>query len=297
MTLIQLKYFLEIAETHNFTAAAENLHVAQSSVSVAIRDLEAELGTPLFTRQNKKRVELSAFGEFFLPYVKESMLTLSKGVMELKALSNPLNGRVRLGTYVSLSYYLVPFFLGEISHVINIDLNINYAVADMPTKLLRGDLDIIITNNADAHADCHYRQIAIQKIHILVPNSDPLIRKCAISANDLADRTIFCVSENSLNDKYIHKLFAKYDLTPNMEYCSDWSAMLANVAMGKGVAVTTRGVVDDQRMAYVDIDDDEAKIDIYLSWPSNRKLAGSTKLVVGHILKTVESANVSELAF
>lgn len=297
MTLIQLKYFCEIAETHNFTAAADNLHVAQSSVSVAIRDLEAELGTPLFTRQNKKRVELSTFGEFFLPYVTESLSMLNKGVQELKDLSNPLRSRVRLGTYVSLAYYLVPYFLRDISDIISVDLNVNYAVTDMPAKLLRGDYDVTITNSADDTDSCRYRQIAIQKIHILVPNSDPLAGKTALSAADLADKKIFCVSENSLNDIYIHKLFAKQGLTPKMEYYSDWSAMIANVAMGKGVAVATRGVVDDKRMAYVDIADDDAKIDIYLSWPSNRKLAGSTKFVVEHILKTAEAVSKEDLVF
>ena len=297
MTLIQLKYFCEIAKTHNFTAAAENLHVAQSSVSVAIRDLEAELGTPLFTRQNKKRVELSAFGEFFLPYVTESMSVLDRGVAELKALSNPLSDRVRLGTYVSLAYYLVPYFLRDISDVINVELNVNYAVADMPAKLLRGDYDITITNNADDPANCRYRKIAVQKIHMLVPNTDPLAGKSALTVNDLANKTIFCVSQNSFNDEYIHRLFAKRDLTPKMEYYSDWSAMIASVAMGKGVAVATRGVVDDQRMSYVDIADDDAKIDIYLSWPANRKLTGSAKFTVEHILKLVETADKDELVF
>ncbi len=296
MTLIQLKYFCEIAKTHNFTAAADNLHVAQSSVSVAIRDLEAELGAPLFTRQNKKRVELSAFGEFFLPYVTESMAVLDKGVADLKALSNPLSDRVKLGTYVSLAYFLVPYFLKEISDVINIDLNVNYAVADMPAKLLRGDYDITITNNVDDPSNCRYRKIAIQKIHILVPNSDPLSGRSELTVNDLAGKTIFCVSQNSINDEYIHRLFAAQGQTPKMEYYSDWSAMIANVAMGKGVAVATRGVVDDQRMAYIDIADENATIDIYLSWPQNRKLAGSAKFVVDHILKTVEAAN-GELTF
>lgn len=296
MTLIQLKYFCEIAETHNFTAAAENLHVAQSSVSVAIRDLEAELGAPLFTRQNKKRVELSAFGEFFLPYVTESMAVLDKGVADLKALSNPLSDRVRLGTYVSLAYFLVPYFLKDISDVINIDLNVNYAVTDMPAKLLRGDYDITITNNVDDPSNCCYRKIAIQKINILVPSSDPLSGRSELTVKDLADKTIFCVSQNSINDEYIHRLFAAQGQTPKMEYYSDWSAMIANVAMGKGVAVATCGVVDDQRMEYIDIADDNAKIDIYLSWPKNRKLAGSAKFVVDHILKTVEAAN-HELVF
>lgn len=55
MTLQQIKYFLEVAKTQNFTVAAKNLFVAQSSLSYAIRELERELAIPLFVRHIKKK--------------------------------------------------------------------------------------------------------------------------------------------------------------------------------------------------------------------------------------------------
>ena len=46
MTLLQLRYFREVAHTKHFTAAAENLHVAQPSLSYSIKELEKELAYP-----------------------------------------------------------------------------------------------------------------------------------------------------------------------------------------------------------------------------------------------------------
>src|ERR671929_169794 len=53
MTLQQLAYFLAAAEAGSFSAAAEELHMAQPSLSEQIRRLEAELGVPLFARAGR----------------------------------------------------------------------------------------------------------------------------------------------------------------------------------------------------------------------------------------------------
>ena len=56
MELFQLEYFLEAARQRNFTRAAARLHLAQAALSEQIRNLEAELGTPLFHRGRRESV-------------------------------------------------------------------------------------------------------------------------------------------------------------------------------------------------------------------------------------------------
>ena len=66
MELIQLRYFVTIAETMSFTTAAEVLHVSQPALSYQMKRLEDELGTRLFDRSSRK-IALSPDGEVFLP--------------------------------------------------------------------------------------------------------------------------------------------------------------------------------------------------------------------------------------
>ncbi len=71
MELRQLHYFLAIAECENMTQAAKMIHVSQPTLSTTLRDLEHELGFPLFTRTGK-RLSLNESGRYFAKRVREA---------------------------------------------------------------------------------------------------------------------------------------------------------------------------------------------------------------------------------
>ena len=73
----QLRYFVEIAESGSFSAAAERLFVAQSALSRQIKELENQLQTPLFER-TARQPRLTAAGEAFLPKARNLLSELHK---------------------------------------------------------------------------------------------------------------------------------------------------------------------------------------------------------------------------
>ena len=76
MELRQLRYFVEIAESVSFSAAAERLFIAQSALSRQIKDMETRLQTPLFER-TARQPRLTAAGEAFLPRARNLLNELN----------------------------------------------------------------------------------------------------------------------------------------------------------------------------------------------------------------------------
>ncbi len=70
MTLTQLRYVIAVADTHSMNEAARTLFIAQPSLSQAVRELEEEIGTPLFNRSNRG-VRITPEGEEFLGYARQ----------------------------------------------------------------------------------------------------------------------------------------------------------------------------------------------------------------------------------
>ena len=78
MELLQLQYFLLLANQQHVTRTAELLHISQPALSLTIKKLEAELGVPLFIRRGRNIV-LSPYGEAFKQHVEDAFFSLENG--------------------------------------------------------------------------------------------------------------------------------------------------------------------------------------------------------------------------
>ena len=76
MEFHQLNYFLAIAETQSIAKASQQLHISQSALSVALRDLEREFGFPLFDR-NGGRLHLNNNGYYMEKQVRTALTLIS----------------------------------------------------------------------------------------------------------------------------------------------------------------------------------------------------------------------------
>ena len=96
ITSRQLKAFLLTAQYHSFSRAAEDLYITQSGMSVLIRKLEDQLGFRLFERTTR-RVELTAYGEKFLPIANKNLLDLDVAAASIGRTASAADHRLEIG--------------------------------------------------------------------------------------------------------------------------------------------------------------------------------------------------------
>jgi DNA-binding transcriptional LysR family regulator len=96
MDTTTIRTFLLLSQIKNFTRTANQMFVAQSTVTNRIRDLEVEVGTPLFTR-NHKQIELTPGGQKFLEYAKRFIALETTALQDLHGAPTYAQ-QIRLGT-------------------------------------------------------------------------------------------------------------------------------------------------------------------------------------------------------
>lgn len=145
MELRQLKYFIKAAELQNFTEASGLLFITQSTLSQQIRQLEDELGTPLFDRLGK-RVRLTEAGRLFLPYAQKTAKDAQDGKNILKDLMNIETGAVSVGVTYGLMHVLTKALEDFSSARPRIRLQVTFGTtAELLTQLEQGIIDMALS--------------------------------------------------------------------------------------------------------------------------------------------------------
>lgn len=106
MELRHIRYFLAVAEEKNFTRAAERLMIAQPPLSRQIRDLEEELGAPLFIREHHA-LQLTDAGHLFLQYARQIAALADKSAEQVRGMEHGLNGTLFLATVEGHAPHLI----------------------------------------------------------------------------------------------------------------------------------------------------------------------------------------------
>ncbi len=144
MEIRQLKSFVKLAETLNFSTAAKELFITQSTLSHQILQLENELQQPLFLR-NSHEVSLTEAGQTLLPLAKETLHSADNCLLRLEELKNLEGGELNIGvtfSFASIMAETVTAFLRRYPHV---KVNVTQStMAELMTQLENHELDFVL---------------------------------------------------------------------------------------------------------------------------------------------------------
>jgi LysR family transcriptional regulator, transcription activator of glutamate synthase operon len=177
MEMHQLAYFESVSRHLHFTRAAEELHVAQPSVSQQIRKLEAELGTPLFHRM-KRHVALTEAGKTFLPHAQAVLRRLEEARLEVQELSGLRKGTLAVGAPPSVGTHLLPAALAAFSRLHpGIALDFREAGSRTLLGLLEaGELDLAVVIQPIRHPVLETLPLLEEELLLAVPRQHALAK-------------------------------------------------------------------------------------------------------------------------
>jgi DNA-binding transcriptional LysR family regulator len=170
MEMHQLTYFESVSRHLHFTRAAQELNVAQPSVSQQIRKLEHELGAPLFHRM-KRHVTLTEAGKTFLPHARAILQRLEEARLEVQELSGLRKGTLAVGAPPSVGTHLLPRALAAFSrrHP-GITLSFREAGSRTLVALLEeGELDLAVVIQPIRHPALETRPLLEEELMLVVP--------------------------------------------------------------------------------------------------------------------------------
>lgn len=144
MELRQLKYFVKVAETLNFSEASKSLYITQSTLSQQIKQLEGEIGSKLFLRDSHS-VVLTEAGSELLPYARQVLLASQHCIDRMNDLKDLVAGTLNIGVTYSFSPILTETLLEFMKLYPGVKLNIFYKpVSELMTMLVNRKVDFVL---------------------------------------------------------------------------------------------------------------------------------------------------------
>jgi len=238
MDLKTLRTFQLIAQSGSFIRAAEQLNYAQSTVTMQIQKLEADLGVQLIERG--KNIRLTEAGRLFYEqsqYIVRNMEQLRESLSDLQTGES---GTIRLGVTEPTASYRLPRILSEfISQYPKIRISVDFAnTPTLSRKLLEGDIDLALCSAPDLGSELYYEPLFKEQFTVLMPEQHPLASKAVIAPDDLRGHRLLVTSANCPYRKKLEMLWQQSANVPiDIMEIGSMTALKYFVESGLGIAL------------------------------------------------------------
>lgn len=254
MQLQQLAYFVAVADTRHFTRAAEQLDVAQPTLSQQIGALERSLGTKLLDR-NPGNIELTAAGRELLPIARRMLAEADHARRAIRELTDLQRGQVRLGATPSLCTGLVPTIIGDYHRR---HPGVAIVITESGSRDLQGlladgalDLALLVDSRAEDDARLVTEPLFVEELVVIsAPDLPPPMTptpRGELRIADLRDTQLVMFREGyDLRETTLRACRAEGFEPSFAVEGGEMDAVLGFVAAGLGVAVVPSTVVGDR---------------------------------------------------
>ncbi|GDY64879.1 LysR family transcriptional regulator [Streptomyces avermitilis] len=274
MDLQQMRYVVAVAETRNFTRAAERCSVVQSSLSHRIAGLERELGVKLFARSSR-RVELTSAGAAFLVGARECLAAADRAVADAAAATGVVRGRLAVGVIVTTAAVDVPELLQRYrAQHPDVHVLLRSGRSDELVAAIRnGELDIAFLGLPEGERPPGVETVVLDHDeHVLVvPAGHRLAGVSQVTLREIAEETYVDFVAGTPARAQSDQAFAAAGLVRDVAYEAGVVELITRlITRGLGIALLPSAFIrplaaDDPELALVPVVDGPHRIE-YLAW-------------------------------
>jgi len=246
MEILQLKYFRHAAKTENFSQTAAAFMVPPSSVSVAIKKLETELGVKLFDR-TANTLRLNASGRIFLRAVEAANQELKNAQKELQDRMASPSGEIRLLILTNRRIVTGSIAAFKRSYP-GVSFNVKHA--DSGDHNTYREYDVIISDRKIDPLLFEEHRYIDEEVCLAVPRDNPLAKLGDVSLKRLRTEKFVSMPKGASLREFMNHTFREAGISPEIVIeCDDPTYIREYVKMGLGVTffpmVSWRGQTDD----------------------------------------------------
>ena len=281
-TVARLRAFIAVADSGSVRAAAQRLFVTESAVSAAIGALAREVGVPLIERHGRG-LRLTVPGEAYAGYARTILGLHEEALAAARGVQDPEHGRIRVAAVTTAGEHVLPALLASfLARHPGVDLRLEVATSERVWELL-------VTHQADlAIAGRPPRHLAGSvRIQALRANTLVVVAAPAVAASFDLGRTRWLLREAGSGTRAAcEALLAGWEADPPRLTLGSHGAVVAGAMAGLGVTLVSREAVAARlasgELAEVPVPGTPMR----RPWHAvtSRQVAGSTALLVGHLL-------------
>nr|WP_307988950.1 LysR family transcriptional regulator [uncultured Niameybacter sp.] len=198
MNIRKLNIFYQTATTLNMTAAAKILYISQPSVSQAIKEIEEEIGTPLFERIGKK-LYLTYEGEIFLGCVRRMLNLYEDTHIKINNLINNKKGKIKIGASTTIGLYILPSLVKSfLKDYGDIEISVTIESTSTIEKLiLENKIDFAFIEGTVLSDEIRKETLWQDEMIFISPKDSPLSKETIVDGNLLKNQKLIMREQGS----------------------------------------------------------------------------------------------------
>ncbi|WP_455198665.1 LysR family transcriptional regulator [Kaarinaea lacus] len=260
LTFRQMQVFTSVARHLSFTQAAKDLHLSQPAVSMQVKQLEDQVGLPLF-EQIGKQIYLTEAGQEIFHYSRAIQQLLNEAQEVVDEMKGAHRGRLTISV-ASTANYFVPTLLG-IFHQRFPDVTVSLDVTNRKTllqHLSENEVDLVVMGQPPAEMDLEAGTFMENPLVVIAPPDHPLAMEKDIPMARMEDEVFLTRERGSGTRGAIERFFDQHGvhLTTGMEIASN-EAIKQSVQAGLGLGLLSHDTLEMElalnKLVILDVED------------------------------------------